>query len=235
MTDAALSKTGERRLADAEAIIERGEKTFMEVGKALFRIRDERLYRADFDTFEDYCQGRWHWTARRGRQLMEAAEIGTIVPVANEGQARALKGLDPDEAIEVFEAAKAAGPVTAATITKARNKIVGGASTREGEGAGDGAMPPPTLTSEGDGAASTASAAPPPSVPTASPEDQYRIALRSALNDALKITTQFPDHDHNLEVQGRDRNIYLSDLRGLARWIDDALNAADGVSLRAVK
>lgn len=119
---APLSKTGKRMLAEAEARIEAGLATFMEVGQALVTIRDGRLYREDHGTFEDYCRDRWGFTGRRARQLIDAAEIGTTVPVANEGQARALAGLPPEQASEVYEATKAAGPVTAASLTATRRQ-----------------------------------------------------------------------------------------------------------------
>lgn len=91
MTDIAiLTPAEETTLADCEQAIERGMLTFVEVGAALGFIRDSRLYRATHETFEAYCADRWGFTGRRGRQLIEAAEIGTIVPVENEGQAREL-------------------------------------------------------------------------------------------------------------------------------------------------
>jgi len=80
-----------RPLAECEAVIERGLATFVEVGAALLEIRGHRLYRETHATFEDYCRERWSFTDRRARYLMEAAEIGTMVPnVGNERQARAL-------------------------------------------------------------------------------------------------------------------------------------------------
>src|SRR6185369_17999663 len=42
-----------------EAIIAKGWHTFVEVGKALTLIRDHRLYRADYKTFEAYCRLKW--------------------------------------------------------------------------------------------------------------------------------------------------------------------------------
>lgn len=86
------------RLGECEVVVERGLATFVEVGQALLEIRDSRLYREDFKTFEDYCRERWDFTDRRARQLMAAAEIGTTVPVANEAQARELVPLKEDEA-----------------------------------------------------------------------------------------------------------------------------------------
>lgn len=121
MTTTALSKTGERLLANAERVIENGLATFLKVGSALTEIRDGRLYRADYETFEAYCQGRWGFTSRRARQLIDAAEIGTVVPVANEAQARALASLvdDPDMMRAAYQEAEAQGPVTAESLSRA--------------------------------------------------------------------------------------------------------------------
>lgn len=90
MTDDKLTRAETASLAECEAVIERGLKTFVEVGEALLRVRDERLYRATHPTFEHYCRERWGFGGRRARQLMAASEVGTIVPVENEGQAREL-------------------------------------------------------------------------------------------------------------------------------------------------
>lgn len=97
-----------RSLAEHEAIIERGLNTFVEVGTALLAIREERLYRAEHSTFEDYCRERWGMSERRARQLMSSAEVvGTIVPTglpapANEGQARELARVPEERRAEVW-------------------------------------------------------------------------------------------------------------------------------------
>ena len=117
-----------RRLAAAEATIAKGLTTFVEVGNALRRIRDERLYQDAYGTFEDYCDKRWGFTDRRARQLMDSAEIvaalptGTIVPVS-EGQARELTGLAPEIAAEVMDTAAESGKITAASIRDARESV----------------------------------------------------------------------------------------------------------------
>jgi hypothetical protein len=114
-----LATTETTRLAELEGAIERGLQTFIEVGRALIEIRDERLYRAAFPTFEAYCKGRWGFSARRGRQLMQAAEIGTVVPVTNEAQARELAPIRKDEAkvVEAFQEAKALAKEQGATLS----------------------------------------------------------------------------------------------------------------------
>ena len=74
----ALPLTAGDPLAECEAVIERGLATFVEVGQALLRIRDERLYR-DHGTFEDYCRERWNLTRPRAYQLIDAAQVADVV------------------------------------------------------------------------------------------------------------------------------------------------------------
>lgn len=88
-----LSALERSRLVDLERVVERGRAVFVEVGLALAEIRDSRLYRDSHGTFEDYCRERWGFSDRYGRYLMDAAAIGTIVPVRNEAQARELAPL----------------------------------------------------------------------------------------------------------------------------------------------
>lgn len=220
MTAFPLSKTGERRLAEAESAIERGLSTFWEVGGALMQIRDERLYRADFATFEDYCQQRWNMTRRRANQLVEAAQMGTMVPIENERQGRVLAPLkeDPTEVREVYAEAQRRGDTTAAglaSVVAERHPKV------------DNPAP-------GGGGAPATDDRPASSPPAPTPDEQFRDSLRTALNQALRLTTQFDNHTRNLAVFGTGRDIYLGELRSLSRWVTDALAAADEPRLKAV-
>lgn len=103
-----LTTTENTILSELESTIEHGLKTFVEVGNALMKIRDGRLYREQHDTFEDYCRGRWGIERRRAYQLMEAAQVIDNLDVQNfthqpnESQARALSGLTPDQQREVW-------------------------------------------------------------------------------------------------------------------------------------
>lgn len=124
--DSSAPRTGElaSALADCETVIERGLNTFVEVGTSLLRIRDERLYRQDYRDFDSYCQNRWSFGRRRADQLIAAAEIGTIVPVSTESQARELVGLEPEIAAQVMDLAADSGEkVTARGIREAREQL----------------------------------------------------------------------------------------------------------------
>jgi hypothetical protein len=115
----ALATTEAARLAELEATIERGLETFVEVGLALLEIRDSRLYRATHKDFPAYVRAKWGFSGRRARQLMSAAKIGTIVPVANEAQARELAPLRKSDrrVVEAWHEAKAFAKQREVTLT----------------------------------------------------------------------------------------------------------------------
>lgn len=97
------------RLAKCEEVIDRGLHTFVDVGNALLEIRDSRLYRETYSTFEDYCKERWGWARNYANKLIASAEVvsnlGTIVPILPmaESQARPLTSLSPDIQREAWQ------------------------------------------------------------------------------------------------------------------------------------
>jgi site-specific DNA-methyltransferase (adenine-specific) len=121
-----LTTREQRELGRAERTIARGLKSFLEVGTALKRIRDERLYREQFDTFEEYCIRRWDFSRIRAYQMCAASEVvadlSTVVnipPPGNEAQARPLTRLKEKKhrkrawAMAIKMAAAEGRPVTA--------------------------------------------------------------------------------------------------------------------------
>lgn len=98
----------EARLGDLEAVVARGQDVFVEVGNALAEIRDSKLYRAQYATFDDYCRMRWNFSRQRAYQLITAAavvaNVSTTVDIlpGTERQARALSRLEPGEQREVW-------------------------------------------------------------------------------------------------------------------------------------
>jgi len=126
--ETALSEREAEELATCERIIERGLRTFLEVGSALLKIRDLRLYRNEYATFEDYYRERWSLERSQVYRLMDAAEVtrnlqsspmGEVPLPSNERQARPLTKLkDPEEQRKAWERAvtTAAGRVTAAHV-----------------------------------------------------------------------------------------------------------------------
>lgn len=121
------------RKAQLEATIERGMQTFVEVGLALMEIRDGRLYRAEFGTFEEYCQERWGWGRAHAYRLIDAAQVvenvsnwrQNVAP-ATESQARPLAALPPAQQREAWERVLETAPngkITAAIVTQAAQAI----------------------------------------------------------------------------------------------------------------
>ena len=123
----ALSLTEQREFTDCEAIIEKGWETFVEVGRALARIRDKKLYRSEHDTFEAYCREKWQYAKSHVYRLIGAAEvltclspIGDIPVPSHEAQVRPLIGLEPEKALAAWKRAveKAHGAMITAKLVK---------------------------------------------------------------------------------------------------------------------
>ena len=94
------------RLKQLETTITKGSKAFIEVGLALAEIRDSKLYRVHFSTFEKYCEVKWNWSKQHVYRLIECAPVAESNPrVTNYKQASELAKVDPAKRDEVIEAA----------------------------------------------------------------------------------------------------------------------------------
>ena len=106
-----ITLTESKRFVELEKTIERGKKTFVEVGTALAEIRDSKLYRCDFDTFDQYCKDKWGWDRTYSHRLIDAAGVVKMLPIGNkiqtESQARQLAKVEPERRVEVLEKASA--------------------------------------------------------------------------------------------------------------------------------
>jgi hypothetical protein len=121
---ARLSRDEADELDRCEATIKRNLDTFVEVGQALATIRESRLYREKYPTFEAYCKDRWNWSRDYAYKLIRsvaAADVDNCLHrVANEGQARALAAAPAaDRAAVLEQAASPDGKVTAKRIREA--------------------------------------------------------------------------------------------------------------------
>lgn len=124
MTKLTLNEAG--RLLVLERAITAHKDGFIKAGLALEEIRDKKLYRVKYGTFEDYCLKKWGFGRSYGYQLIEdakvAVEMSTIVDIPSAGAAKALAKVLPEQREGVVFAAQAArgsNKVTAASITKA--------------------------------------------------------------------------------------------------------------------
>ncbi len=100
----------------------------LEVGQALARIRDGRLYRDRYGTFQVYGRERWQYGKNYINKLIAASEVVvhlvTIVPMAprHEFQVRPLIGLSKGQAAAAWQNAVEAargGTVTAKLVKAA--------------------------------------------------------------------------------------------------------------------
>ncbi|MFB2896237.1 hypothetical protein ACE1CI_25280 [Aerosakkonemataceae cyanobacterium BLCC-F50] len=110
-------------LSSLEAKVERGLRAFWEIGQALGRIRDRRLYRQEYGSFDDYCINRWEMSRRSAYQLIEAARVyetvrhGAQILPANERQTRPLVTLPPKKQQEAWAKAVSTAPNGRVTST----------------------------------------------------------------------------------------------------------------------
>ncbi len=102
-TSTALSPQEQTQLLRCEQVLERGLKTFFEVGTALRSIREGRLYRATHRDFASYCCERWGFCRCHAWRVMGAAQRLQMLPVngsvplpTNEFQIRPFLALEAD-------------------------------------------------------------------------------------------------------------------------------------------
>ena len=99
-----LSQNEQIRLFACEEVIASGWNTFVQVGLALAEIRKGELYRAEFDSFEQYCKLRWQYGRNYVDRLISAAQVVRCLMTnchqqpEHEGQVRPLVGLTPEQA-----------------------------------------------------------------------------------------------------------------------------------------
>lgn len=127
-----LSAGDAAQLVACENIIGKGLHIFNEVGSALMRVRENRLYRNRHRTFEDYCEARWQISRRRADELIVAADVVSAIGAqtpdvpapTNERQARELAKVPPAERAEVWRATNTAteGKPTAAAVRQERER-----------------------------------------------------------------------------------------------------------------
>lgn len=126
----ALSVPERKLLHEQEKIIANGIATFVGVGQALMVIREKRLYRLEFSSFEDYCRSKWGFSKNHANRYIAAQTVvknledvdSTIVPRV-ESQIRPLTLLKPSEQKRVWkrvvEEIKQTGrPLTANIVTR---------------------------------------------------------------------------------------------------------------------
>ena len=115
-------------------MIKSGWKTFLEVGAALTQVRDQKLYRDKYGTFENYCLGELGFSRPYAYNLMGSAEVSkqlsSIEDIArkplNEAQLRELIPVPEEKRVDALRSAiKLAKdqPLTAKIVHQAAAKF----------------------------------------------------------------------------------------------------------------
>lgn len=74
-TSSALTAAERETMELLEGVVAEGQHTFLAVGRALTEIRDRRLYRERFGTFEEYVRDRWNFSRRHAYHLIAAVQV----------------------------------------------------------------------------------------------------------------------------------------------------------------
>jgi hypothetical protein len=106
---------------------------FVEAGTALAIIKREKLFEADYGSFEDYCRLRWGFEKSKVKNWMAAAELFNSLAALpdvsqpeNEAQIRPLRGLSPLEAQIAWQGVVAASRgrrITEAAVRRAIKEL----------------------------------------------------------------------------------------------------------------
>lgn len=104
-----LARAERAQLTQLEDVISTAQRWRMEAAKALVVIRDKRLYRAEFPSFEKYAQERWGYErayvyhlCQWGETVANLSTIGGALP-ERESHARPLYSLSPADQQRVWK------------------------------------------------------------------------------------------------------------------------------------
>jgi hypothetical protein len=73
----------EEEVRDRERLERTVERAFYQAGSALQELRDRRLYQDGYDSFEDYCRGRFGHSRQKANYLIMGAAIYRTLSAAN--------------------------------------------------------------------------------------------------------------------------------------------------------
>ena len=121
------------QLLECENTIIKGLKTFVDVGSALAKIRDQKLFKPLHETFDDYLEKRWGFTKQHASHLILAAGAHTLLaervddvkklPTTERAMRELLKAPE-DKRAAILDVAAKDGEPTTESIAKARATVV---------------------------------------------------------------------------------------------------------------
>jgi len=125
-----LDTAEQQQWRELDGVVKRCRDQIWEAGKALLIINQKRLYRDEFETFEDYCRERLNISRPYAYNLMDAAKVSeqlsaiADIPVkpSNEAQFRELVAVPEEHRVAAWKGAVIlAGdkPVTAKIVRQA--------------------------------------------------------------------------------------------------------------------
>lgn len=129
-----LTASERTQLESCENTIKNHFESFAEAGKALRTIRDSRLYREHFLTFEDYCRSKWEMSKTQANRLIASFRVTEVVgsvsgpAPTSESQIRPLTMLKEATQKKVWQqvtaqAKKEGAPITAKLVNAVAHKV----------------------------------------------------------------------------------------------------------------
>jgi hypothetical protein len=134
-------------LAECEQQIQRHFETFKQAGSALLQIRELRLYRENYVSFDEYCRAKWDMTKTSANRLIAASKVSEdlaktlpnaheVLEHLTESAVRPLTLLDSKQRAKVMKRVVKETPtsrsITASVITQVAKELVPSAFTRRG-------------------------------------------------------------------------------------------------------
>ena len=127
-----------------KSVISKGRENFWRTVEALEIVRRKRLFRDEYESFEQFALDKLDMSSRYVNKLIEAlsvrSSLGTVVPeklaakVDNPWKLRNLKGLKTERMVEVVEHANTAaggGTITGRQLAESRREVLGLVDTEE--------------------------------------------------------------------------------------------------------
>lgn len=128
-----LTVAEQSRLKSLEAKVDAGITSSLSAGDALRQIRDEKLYRQDYRSFDDYLQERWGCGKRYAYRIISAFEVREKLPepvaskLRTEGQLRPLTDVPDSKLEEVLDRAiemADGAPMTSGLLKRAKAEVI---------------------------------------------------------------------------------------------------------------